>query len=67
MEITGERHAQAALRPGKEPPATLDRRLGGPQSRSGHCTYEQCRKMFYINVLNLNTHIQVSYRPTNPL
>jgi hypothetical protein len=33
MEVSGQLRAQAALPPGKEP---LDRRLGGPQGRSGH-------------------------------
>jgi hypothetical protein len=33
----GQRHALAALYPrGKDPRYPLDRRLGGPQSRSGH-------------------------------
>jgi hypothetical protein len=32
MEMSDQLHAPAALPPGKEP---LDRRLGGPQSRSG--------------------------------
>jgi hypothetical protein len=36
MEVNGQLHAQAALLPGKEPWYPLDRRLGGPQSRSGH-------------------------------
>jgi hypothetical protein len=31
--VSGQLHAPTALPPGKEPP--LDRRLGGPQSRSG--------------------------------
>jgi hypothetical protein len=35
MEVSGRLHAQAALPPGKEPRYPLDRRLGGPQSRSG--------------------------------
>jgi hypothetical protein len=35
--VSGQRHAPAALYPrGKDPWYTLDRRLGGPQSRSGH-------------------------------
>jgi hypothetical protein len=33
MEVSGQLHASAALHPLKEHP--LDRRLGGPQSRSG--------------------------------
>jgi hypothetical protein len=37
MEVSGQLHAPAALPPGKEPLVwyPLDRRLGGPQSRSG--------------------------------
>jgi hypothetical protein len=34
MEVSGQLHALAALSPGKETPVPLDRRLGGPQSRS---------------------------------
>jgi hypothetical protein len=33
--VSGQLHAPAALLPRKEPPVPLDRRLGGPQSRSG--------------------------------
>jgi hypothetical protein len=33
--MSGQLHAPAALTPGKEPRYPLDRRLGGPQSRSG--------------------------------
>jgi hypothetical protein len=35
MEVSGQLHAPAALPPGKRPWYPLDRRLGGPQSRSG--------------------------------
>jgi hypothetical protein len=35
MEVSGQFHAQAALPSRKEPQYPLDRRLGGPQSRSG--------------------------------
>jgi hypothetical protein len=35
MEVSGQLHAPAALPPGKSPRYLLDRRLGGPQSRSG--------------------------------
>jgi hypothetical protein len=35
MEVSGQRHAPAALPPGKRPRYPLDRRLDGPQSRSG--------------------------------
>jgi hypothetical protein len=34
--VSGQLHAPAALHQGKEPLLPLDRRLGGPQSRSGH-------------------------------
>jgi hypothetical protein len=34
MEVSGQLHPPAALPPGKEPLVPLDRRLGGPQSRS---------------------------------
>jgi hypothetical protein len=37
MEVSGQLHAPAALPPGKEPTRyPLDRKLSGPQSRSGH-------------------------------
>jgi hypothetical protein len=36
MEVSGQLHAPAALPPGKEPLVPIDRRLGGPESRSGH-------------------------------
>jgi hypothetical protein len=35
MEVSGQFHSLAALPPGKEPCYALDRRLSGPQSRSG--------------------------------
>jgi hypothetical protein len=35
MELSGQLHAAAALPQGKSPRYPLDRRLGGPQSRSG--------------------------------
>jgi hypothetical protein len=35
MEVSGQIHTPAALPPRKEPWYPLDRRLGGPQSRSG--------------------------------
>jgi hypothetical protein len=35
MEVSGQLHAPAALPAGKEPLVPLDRKLGGPQSRSG--------------------------------
>jgi hypothetical protein len=36
MEMSGQLQAPAALFPGKSPWYPLDRRVGGPQSRSGH-------------------------------
>jgi hypothetical protein len=36
MEISGQLLVPASLLPGKEPQYPLDRRVGGPQSRSGH-------------------------------
>jgi hypothetical protein len=41
MEVSGQLHAPAALIPGKAPLYLLDRRLGGPQSRSGCCGEEE--------------------------
>jgi hypothetical protein len=35
LEVSRQLHAPAALPPGKGPRYPLDRRLGGPQSRSG--------------------------------
>jgi hypothetical protein len=35
MEVSGQLHAPAALHPGKGPLILMDRRLGGPQIRSG--------------------------------
>jgi hypothetical protein len=35
MEVSGQFHALVALLPGKSPRFPLDRRLGGPQNRSG--------------------------------
>jgi hypothetical protein len=35
MEVSGQLHAPAALAQGKSPWYPLDRRLDGPQSRSG--------------------------------
>jgi hypothetical protein len=36
MEVSGQPHDTAALTSGKETLVPLDRRLAGPQSRSGH-------------------------------
>jgi hypothetical protein len=37
MDVSSQLHAPTALPPGKEPCYPLDRRLGGPESRSGRC------------------------------
>jgi hypothetical protein len=43
MEVSGQLHAPAALTPKERVPGTypLDRRLGGPQSRSGRVGEEK--------------------------
>jgi hypothetical protein len=41
MEVSGDLHAPAALPPRKSPWYPLDRRLRGPQSRSGRCEEEK--------------------------
>jgi hypothetical protein len=42
MRVSRQRHAPAALYPlGKDPRYPLDRRLGGPQSRSRHTRLEE--------------------------
>jgi hypothetical protein len=41
MEVSGQLHASADLSQGKNPCYTLDRRLGGPQSRSGRGAEEK--------------------------
>jgi hypothetical protein len=41
MEMSGQLHTSAALPPGKEPLGPMDRKLGGPQSRSGRCGEEE--------------------------
>jgi hypothetical protein len=40
MEVSDQLHAPAALPLGKSPRCPLDRRLGAPQSWSGHCGKE---------------------------
>jgi hypothetical protein len=45
MEVSGQLHAPAALPQGKSPCCPLDRRLGGPQSRSGRGGEE--KNIFY--------------------
>jgi hypothetical protein len=39
-QVSGQLHAPAALPPGNHPRYPLERRLGGPQSRSGRCGEE---------------------------
>jgi hypothetical protein len=41
MELGGQLHAPVTLLPEKEPCSTLDRRLGGLQSRSGRGSEEK--------------------------
>jgi hypothetical protein len=41
MEVSDQLHDPAASPPGKEPRYPLDRRLGGPQSRSGRHVEEK--------------------------
>jgi hypothetical protein len=41
MEVSGQVHATAALPQGKSPCYPLDRRLGGPRSRSGRDSEEK--------------------------
>jgi len=41
MEVSGQLHAPAALLLGNSPWYPLDRRLGGPQSQSGHGVEEK--------------------------
>jgi hypothetical protein len=40
-EVSGQLHDPVALPTEKEPPVPIDRRLGGPQSRSGCCGVEK--------------------------
>jgi hypothetical protein len=40
MEVNGQLHAPASIPQRKEPRYPLDRRLGGPQGRSGRCGEE---------------------------
>jgi len=46
MEVSGELQAPAAFLPRKEPPYPSDRRLDGPQSRSG-CSGEERKSHHY--------------------
>jgi hypothetical protein len=41
LEVSGQFHAPPALLLGKEPPVPMDRKLSGPQSRSGRCGVEK--------------------------
>jgi hypothetical protein len=43
MTVSGQLHAPDALSPGKSPRYPLDRRLSGPQSRSGRGGGEKIR------------------------
>jgi hypothetical protein len=55
MGVSGQRHAPAALYPrGKNPRYPLDRRLGGPQSRSGRRLFVQL--FIYILCITIIIH-----------
>jgi hypothetical protein len=45
MEVSGQLHAPAALPPGKLPKYSLNRKLDGPQIRSGRCGEEEILAM----------------------
>jgi len=49
MEVSGQLHSPAALPQGKSPWYPLDRRLGGPQSRSEHSDGEENNSQPGIN------------------
>jgi hypothetical protein len=56
MGVSGQRHARAALYPrGKDPQYPLDRWLGGPQSRSGHCRGSNTDRPVVQSVVRLYT------------
>jgi hypothetical protein len=48
--VSGQLHAPVVLLPGKEPPYTSDRRLGGPQSRSGRKGKEKISQTLKIKI-----------------
>jgi hypothetical protein len=54
LDLSGQLHAPTALPPGKAPPLRypLDRRLGGPQSRSGRCGEEKILDPTGTRILN---------------
>jgi hypothetical protein len=45
--VSGQLHAPTALPPGKEPLVRIDRRLGGPQSRSGRREEEKIIEIYF--------------------
>jgi hypothetical protein len=62
MGVSGQSHAPAALYPrGKEPRYPLDRRLGGPRSRSGRRGF--CG--LYEIPLSVNYHVFEIYTGGN--
>jgi hypothetical protein len=65
MEVSGQLHAPAALPPGKSPWYPLDRRLGGPQSRSGRGVGQNllavgCRMQHYAGGMCTNRGCRLS-------
>jgi hypothetical protein len=54
MEVSVQLHAPAALSPRYEPWYPSDRRLGGPQSRSGRGGEEKKSHHRPVRVLNLS-------------
>jgi hypothetical protein len=50
MKVSGQIHAPAALHYGKSPQHPLDKRLGGPQSQSGHGGEEKNSKIKMTNL-----------------
>jgi hypothetical protein len=55
MEVSGQFNARVALLPEKEPSVPLDRKLSGPQSRSGRGDEE---KKFLASVGNWTSLVQ---------
>jgi hypothetical protein len=49
--MSGQLHAPATLPPGKEPWYPLDRKLGGPQSCSGHGGEEETSLQIIIIII----------------
>jgi hypothetical protein len=58
MEISGQPHTPAALLLGKEPPLPIDRRLGGPQSRSGRGGKEKQNSFLLLSGIELGRPVR---------